>query len=212
MNDHYPFINIPLPYAYNALEPYIDTKTMIVHHQRHLQTYINTLNGLLRKFPYLHKLTLTQLLTNPDILPKELQVPIQNHAGGVYNHRFFFDSLKNPGERYPIGLLRQDLIQQFGNLTTFLMAFRIAALSVFGSGYVWLILSDKKLDIITTPNQNTPLPMGYCPLINLDLWEHAYYLKNLNNRAAYIDNWFRVADWAKAEQRYLACLRKSNER
>ena len=207
-NNYYPFVNLPLPYPYDELEPYIDTKTMELHHDRHLQTYINNLNDALKECPELQDLSLEQLIMNPYRLPEDIGTKIHNNAGGVYNHRFFFAGMENPNDSagMPIGRLAAEIIKTYGGFDNFRDAFKKAALSVFGSGYAWLVVCRGKLKIITTANQNTPLEMGMCPVIALDVWEHAYYLKHYNVRADYIDDWFNVVNWTKAEKNYLKCL------
>lgn len=203
MNDYYPFTNTPLPYSYNALEPYIDTKTMHLHHDKHLQSYIDNLNETLKKYPEYASLSLIQLIFNAQRMSKEAQIPIRNNAGGVYNHRFYFDGLKNPSEKEPVGTLATEINNQFGSFEAFKKEFKSMATSVFGSGYTWLVVSDKGiLSIVKTPNQNNPIEQNLCPLLCIDMWEHAYYLKHYNVRADYIDDWFNVVDWAKAQANY----------
>ncbi|MGN0703580.1 MAG: superoxide dismutase [Lentihominibacter sp.] len=221
-NNYYPFVNLPLPYAYDALEPFIDEKTMMLHHDRHLQTYIDNLNNALKTSPELQKLSLEQLIRNASRLPEPLQTTIRNNAGGVYNHRFFFDGLKAPAgqkaateagadmtsaagstqENRPAGILAQKL----GSFDTFKDIFRKAALSVFGSGYAWLVTDGGRLRIVTSQNQNAPIEQGLCPVLAIDVWEHAYYLKHYNVRVDYIDDWFRVVDWNQAEKKYQDCI------
>ena len=205
-NEYYPFTNLPLPYAYDAMEPYIDEKTMELHHDRHLQTYINNLNAILKDHPDLQQLSLQELILSVPRLPYELQMGILNNAGGVFNHRFYFALLANPSERRPEGRLAEAISRDFGSLEAFLEAFKKAALSVFGSGYAWLVSDQGKLRIVTTPNQNTTLGMELCPVINIDVWEHAYYLKHYNVRADYIDDWSSIINWEQAEQNYMECL------
>lgn len=185
MNNLYPFINTPLPYSYDAMDPYIDTKTMWLHHNRHLQAYIDNLNMLLKNLPELQKWPLEKLLTEYHELPVELQTPIRNNAGGIYNHRFFFNEL---ARQFP----RKDIIAFYGSVEYFKTVFKRAALSVFGSGYVWLVSEGPIPRIITTANQDVPDLKTVHPLLNLDVWEHAYYLKHYNVRADYIEDWFRI--------------------
>lgn len=205
----YPFVNQPLPYNYDALEPYIDTKTMMLHHDRHLQTYIDNLNATLRPYPYLHQLTLEQLIMHTTSLPHEIQTAVRNNAGGVYNHRFYFSSLQPAAEQQPQGMLAEAINKSFGNLDSFLAAWKAAALSVFGSGYVWLVCINGDLRIITTPNQNSPLEAGLQPILNLDVWEHAYYLKHFNVRADYIADWTALINWSAVESRYASCAART---
>ena len=205
-NNHYPFINLPLPYGYDALEPFIDEKTMYLHHDRHLQTYIDNLNAALREHPNLQDLSLTQLIRSAYRLPQPLRTAIRNNAGGVYNHRFFFEGLKNPSDDRPSGELADAIADSFGSLDAFLELFKKAALSVFGSGYAWLVTDKTKLSIVTTANQNTPIEHGLEPILAIDVWEHAYYLKHYNVRADYIDDWMRIINWKQAEKNYAASI------
>lgn len=205
-NNHYPFINLPLPYGYDALEPFIDEKTMYLHHDRHLQTYIDNLNAALREHPNLQDLSLTQLIRSAYRLPQPLRTAIRNNAGGVYNHRFFFEGLKNPSDDRSSGELADAIAGSFGSLDAFLELFKKAALSVFGSGYAWLVTDKTKLSIVTTANQNTPIEHGLEPILAIDVWEHAYYLKHYNVRADYIDDWMRIINWKQAEKNYAASI------
>lgn len=200
MENRYPYVNTPLPYAYDALEPFIDEKTMHLHHDRHLQTYIDNLNGLLRDCPALQCLPLEKMLTSPCHIPASLAVPVRNNAGGVYNHRFFFAGMAPPSGAMVRGRLYCEIDRQFGGLDRFKTLFKAQALEVFGSGYAWLVQEGGRLKITATPNQDTPLARGQYPLLTIDVWEHAYYLKHYNQRAAYIDDWFAVVDWNRAEQ------------
>lgn len=202
-NGHYLFINQPLTYAFDALEPYIDALTMELHHNRHLQAYTDNLNAALKNYPALWNLSLEQLIRIADRLPKTLGTQIRHNAGGVYNHRFFFEGMKNPANPDPFGTLSRAIDEAFGSFGNLREAFKKAAMSVFGSGYAWLAMDKKgKLKIVTTANQDTPLTGNLHPLLNLDVWEHAYYLKHYNKRADYIEDWFHVINWGKAEENY----------
>lgn len=207
MNSYYEFKNLPLPYAYDALEPFIDEKTMELHHDRHLQTYINNLNTILSENENLQTFSLEQLLRIADRLPQNLKTPVKNNAGGVFNHRFFFCGMCPDGANMPIGNLAGMLTKTFGGIDEFKEEFKKAALSVFGSGYAWLV-TDKngRLRIITSANQNTPIAAGLCPVLCIDVWEHAYYLKHYNNRSDYIDDWFNVVCWERADDNYMRCF------
>ncbi len=207
MNEHYPFENPPLPYAYDALIPYIDEKTMHLHHDRHLQTYVDNLNSTLASHPALHDKSLIFLLAHPDLLPCGIQIPVKNNAGGVYNHIFYFSGLTPDADKPIPNPLSAFLTESFGSLEKFKEKLKAAALSVFGSGYAWLTAQpDGRLCIFVTKNQDTPLPAGFFPLLNIDVWEHAYYLKHYNKRAAYIDDWFHVANFARANENLLSFL------
>lgn len=204
MNEKYPFVNPPLPYEYDGMEPYIDTQTMRLHHNRHLQAYVDRLNDILSKHPQYQSLSLEQLLISMDSMPLEIQADIRNNAGGVYNHIFYFMSLKNPGPQEPPFPLQSYLDSTFHNYETFQQLFTEAALSVFGSGYAWLVINALgNPQITTTANQDTPLAMNMFPLLNIDVWEHAYYLKHFNRRADYIKDWFSVINWDRVNQIFL---------
>lgn len=201
MNEHYKFENMPLPFCYAALEPYIDAQTMELHHDRHLQTYIDNLNSILGHYPRLQDWSLERLIMQSDTLPEQIAVAIKNNAGGIYNHFMYFDGLTDKYE-YPKGGLRQMFDKYLGGYEGFVDIFTKAAMSVFGSGYAWLTIDRRfRPKIIITANQNTPLTENLYPLLNIDVWEHAYYLKHYNDRAAYISDWFSVANFAYAEAR-----------
>lgn len=195
INDRYPYALPPLPYAYNALEPYIDAETMHYHHDKHFQTYINNLNNALEKYPRLQRLTLEQLLRNPEALPPAARTAIINNGGGVYNHYRFFNNLAPADEsmHQPIGAILGMINTSFGSFDRFKELFTKSALDVFGSGYTVLALTGHgKLAIVNVPNQNTVLPMNAKPVILFDVWEHAYYLKYKNLRADYIKGIWNV--------------------
>jgi Fe-Mn family superoxide dismutase len=209
MAEHYPFQNFPLPYAYDALEPYIDTKTMHLHHDKHLQTYIDNLNRALSACPAQQNSTLPQLLCCTH-LPRAKEEEILHNAGGVWNHRLYFAGLASAGSKVPSGALAEAISCRFGSFEAFQQQFTAAALSVFGSGYAWLAAARcGRLLLFTTPNQETTLCRGLRPLLCLDVWEHAYYLKHFNKRVDYIADWFQVVNWAQAEQQYAFCSRKN---
>lgn len=195
----YPFVNLPLPYAYNALEPYIDEKTMRLHHDRHLQTYINNLNALLKENPQLQNYTPDQLICISGELPCGLRTEIRNNAGGVFNHRFFFAGLKKAPSGCPSGAFETAIGNCYGSFECFCDELKKAALSVFGSGYAWVVEECGKIGIVTTPNQDTPKQYR---LLAVDVWEHAYYLKHYNKRADYIDGLMNVIDWGIVSERY----------
>ncbi len=203
MNDHYKFENTPLPYAYDALEPYLDARTMELHHDKHLQAYTDHLNLTLSDQPRLQRLSLEQLIRIAPALPERPRIPIQRNAGGVYNHRFFFSGMQSPRPASPSGALLSALNKAYGSPEAFQAAFKAAALAVFGSGYAWLA-ADRcgRLKIVQTANQDTPLTAHLCPILNLDVWEHAYYLKYQNRRSDYIDAWFSLINWDRAEENF----------
>ena len=201
---HYPFENTPLPFAYDALEPYIDEETMRIHHQKHLQTYIDNLNRILAQRPGLQKLPLEELVTVSGRLPHAASLPLARNAGGVYNHRFFFEGLTPHPMGKPDGDLACAIDKTFGSWEAFQKSFTNSALAVFGSGYTWLAMDRRgRLVIVSTANQEAPLARGLRPLLCLDVWEHAYYLKHQNRRGDYLPDWFAVVDWDVAGARYI---------
>lgn len=195
-----PFENTPLPYAFDALEPYIDARTMEIHHDRHLQAYIEGLNRAIAPFPALQNCTAARLAVLNAPALRCIRPALCRNAGGVFNHRFYFAGMTPDGSRrLPCGALQSAVLQTFGTQAAFEDAFTKAALGVFGSGYVWLVRDVAgRPRIITTANQDTPMARGLRPLLCCDVWEHAYYLKHQNRRADYAADWLRVADWARA--------------
>lgn len=198
----------PLPYAVNALEPFIDAETMTLHHDKHEQAYVNNLNAAMNQVPELKSKSLEELLANPRQIPKNLRKTILNNGGGVYNHNFFWFCMSPTGGGNPNANIGEAIEKQFGSYENFKTEFEKAALSVFGSGWAWL-LSDSKgnLFITTTANQDTPIPLNKYPIIGLDVWEHAYYLKYQNRRNEYISAFWNIVNWDFAENNYLEVLR-----
>lgn len=193
----YPFRLPALPYAYDALEPYIDRKTMYFHHDKHMQTYVDQLNKALAPYPEYHSWTLEQLLSRLPELPEELRTQVQNNGGGVYNHDLYFDLMAPAGQPFP-----GELAEAFGGEDNWKRQMKAAALGVFGSGFAWLVRdASGALKILALPDQDTPLALGMQPLLPLDVWEHAYYLKHQNLRGDYIDSWFQVINWAEVIMR-----------
>ncbi|MCL2754063.1 MAG: superoxide dismutase [Defluviitaleaceae bacterium] len=199
----YPFELIPLPYAHDALEPLIDTRTMELHHGAHLKTFVDNLNNTLAGHPSLHGQTVEELLLNLEKLPQEIQTPVRNFAGGVYNHNMYFAGMAPNAAPLADGELKVAIEKAFGSVEEFLAQYKVAGLSVFGSGWAYLVSdADGNLSIFKTPNQDTPIPAGLTLVVIMDVWEHAYYLLRQNRRAEYIDNWFKVINWQIAETRY----------
>ena len=203
MDQHYPYSLPPLPYAYDALIPTIGERTLHFHHDKHFQTYVDNLNKALRNYPFLQTFTLEQLLCNLESMPMEIRTQIRNNAGAVYNHRFYFNGLSKEHGQRPQGELAEAIDRQYGSYEKFKEEFTGAALSVFGSGYAWLVIDPQgKLKIVTTANQDTPLAGNLAPVLVIDVWEHAYYLKHFNVRADYIKDWFEVVNWRFSEEQY----------
>lgn len=200
MYNHYPFPLLPLPYAYNALSPHLNTTTLHFHHDKHLKTYVDNLNAAIAPYPAFHSWPLEFLLTHVNELPEELQTPVWNNGGGVYNHQLYFDSMTNQKTNIQQPLWNA-ITQTFGDLDTWKKQMKSAALSQFGSGWAWMAIdSNGQLLILKTQNQDTILP--YRPLLLVDVWEHAYYLQYQNRRGDYVDNWFLLIDWDKVSCRY----------
>jgi superoxide dismutase, Fe-Mn family len=195
-----------LPYAYNALEPIIDEQTMIIHHTKHHQAYIDKLNQALATKPELASIELTHLLKDLSKVPDDIRIQVQNNGGGHYNHLFFW-SILSPTPQKPTGILAEQLIAQYGSVEQCLAQIKQQALQRFGSGWVWLVLTqDKKIEIMTTANQDSPLMQQKVPLIGIDVWEHAYYLKYQNKRGDYIDAIVQILNWNKINEIYSSMI------
>ena len=191
-----PFRLPPLPYAYDALEPYIDATTMHLHHDKHHASYVEKLNAAVVGYPDLAKKTVDDLISNLDAVPAEVRTAIRNQGGGHANHTFWWQILSKQGGSVPTAELAQDINTQFGGVSQFQEQFSKAAAGVFGSGWAWLTLShDAKLHIETSGNQDSPLSSGRAPILGLDVWEHAYYLKYQNRRPEYISAFFHIVNW-----------------
>ncbi|MDX7836816.1 superoxide dismutase [Aeromonas caviae] len=196
-----------LPYAYDALEPHIDAKTMEIHHSRHHQTYVTNLNAALADLPELAALPLEALLARIDSLPAQVQGAVRNHGGGHANHSLFWQVMSPAGGGEPGGELAAAIERDLGGLEAFKQAFTQAALSRFGSGWAWLVVDGRgKLQVVSSANQDSPLMEGLTPILGLDVWEHAYYLKYQNKRPDYIAAFYNVIDWDEVARRYVAAL------
>lgn len=189
-----------LPYAYGALEPYIDARTMEIHHTKHHQAYIDKLNAALESHPELQDRSVEELLTNLNDIPEDIRTAVRNHGGGHANHSLFWTLLKT-GITMPAGL-EDAIIQAFGGVDQFKEQFAAAATGQFGSGWAWLVVSNGALEIMATPNQDSPLSQGKLPILALDVWEHAYYLKYQNKRPDYITAFWNVVDWERVNELY----------
>jgi superoxide dismutase, Fe-Mn family len=195
-----------LSFKYNALEPYIDSTTMHIHHDLHHATYVANLNKTLEKFPELYKKDVLELIQNLNELPVEIQTAVRNNAGGVWNHSFFWTIMAPAGTANMSPNMEKILKDNFGSVDAFKAEFEKAALNRFGSGWAWVIKDKKtgKLSIISTPNQDNPLTYGSktkgTPVLTLDVWEHAYYLKYQNKRAAYVKAFWNVVNWTEVER------------
>ncbi|MDY0164413.1 superoxide dismutase [Desulfobotulus sp.] len=194
-----------LPYAYEALEPHIDAQTMKIHHTKHHQTYVDKLNAALEGHPELQKKNLYELLKGIQEVPEVIRTAVRNHGGGHANHSLFWKILKT-GEK-PQGEILKAIEKAFGTYEDFVQAFTAGAAGLFGSGWMWLLLNEKKeLELSALPNQDSPIMHGKIPILGLDVWEHAYYLKYQNRRPDYIKAFFGIIDWPAVDTRYKAGL------
>lgn len=191
-----------LPYEYDALEPYIDQKTMQLHHDKHHQTYVDKLNKALEGHPELADYSLTELLQTLEKLPADIKTAVRNNGGGHANHTLFWESLTPSFDTAPTGALLAKLETAFGSVAEFKKEFTAAAVGVFGSGWAWLVAdAEGNLSILGLPNQDSPITSGKKPLLGLDVWEHAYYLKYQNRRPEYIAAFWHIVNWEKVAQR-----------
>ena len=199
----YPFVVKPLPYEYDALTPVLDANTMHFHHDRHYKAYIDQLNSILADYPQLQKMSLHELLSEPEKLPAAAQIPILNQGGGVYNHELYFDGMKSPAGQEPSGSLMEALERDFGSYAQWKEKMKQAAVSKFGSGWAWLLAdANGILRIHQSANQDVPDLKIDTPILLVDVWEHAYYIQYQNRRAEYVDGWFSLINWKKAGRRY----------
>jgi superoxide dismutase, Fe-Mn family len=207
----YPFKVPPLGYPYDALEPYIDTLTMQIHHDKHNGAYVENLNKAIAQAPEsIQKMSLEELLLNLDKIPDNIRTAVRNNAGGQYNHSFFWKLLKKNEGAKPTGELATAIDGQFGSYAAFQEKLADAALKVFGSGWAWLVVDGKQLEITTTPNQDCPISKPQAkqiPIVGIDVWEHAYYLKYQNRRPEYVKAFWNVINWDYASERYATALK-----
>ncbi len=197
----YPFTLAPLPYDYKALEPHIDEATMRIHHTKHHQAYIDNANKALEEVAELQKYTIEELLTNLPSLPESVRERLRNHAGGHFNHTIFWQMMVPNAQPLPTEKVAHAINEAFGSFDAFKELFNKAAQSRFGSGWAWLCINkEKKLVVTSTANQDTPLAAGLFPILGLDVWEHAYYLKYQNKRMDYITAWWAVINWPFVEK------------
>ena len=194
-----------LGYAYDALEPFIDARTMEIHHTKHHQTYVDKLNAAIKGHDRLQTLNVEQLLKKLNEVPEQIRTAVRNHGGGHANHSFFWPTLKK-GVQIG-GPIQEAMHKSFGSYDAFKDEFSNAAAALFGSGWAWLVSDRGKLEIVTTSNQDSPLSQGKVPVLGLDVWEHAYYLKYQSRRAEYIDAFFNVINWDKINEHFKSAVR-----
>jgi Fe-Mn family superoxide dismutase len=193
-----------LAYAYDALEPHIDARTMEIHHTKHHQTYITNLNGAIEKTPDLQGKTLEQLLGNLNAIPDAVRTVVRNHGGGTYNHNIFWEIMGPKGGGQPRGELSKAIESAFGSFDAFKEEFTKSANGRFGSGWAWLVKKDSGLSVVSTANQDSPLSDGLSPILGIDVWEHAYYLNYQNRRADYVTAWWNVVNWDAVAEKFAA--------
>lgn len=201
--ESYPFVVRLLPYEYDALTPVLNEETLRFHHDKHYKTYVDNLNSVLSDYPELQKKSLKELLLNLDEIPMPARTAIRNNGGGVYNHELYFNSMRSPIGQVPEGELAEAIKRDFGSYRQWQEQMKQAAVSKFGSGWAWFLTDkDGNLSIVQTANQDIPDIGTYTPLFLVDVWEHAYYLQYQNRRADYVEGWFDLIHWRKAEKRY----------
>ncbi|HEY3959746.1 MAG TPA: superoxide dismutase [Solirubrobacteraceae bacterium] len=193
----------PLPYAYDALEPHIDEATMKVHHDKHHQAYVDKANAALEGTP-LAEAAIEDVLKDLSQVPEDKRTAVQNNGGGHYNHTLFWESMSPNGGGAPEGELAQAIDSVFGSFDAFKSSLKEAGVNRFGSGWSWLVHNGSEVAIVSTPNQDNPISNGSTPLLGVDVWEHAYYLKYQNRRPDYLDAWWNVVDWNKVAERFAA--------
>ena len=198
-----PFTLPDLPYAHDALEPSVDKMTMEIHHGKHHQAYVNNVNKALEQAPELAGVSIEDLLTdNCAKAPEAIRTAVRNNGGGHFNHSLFWQVMGPNGGGTPAGALGDAINSAFNSFDNFKEKFSKAGATRFGSGWAWLALADGKLEVYSTANQDSPVMQGHIPILGLDVWEHAYYLKYQNRRPEYIGAWWNVVNWAEVEKRF----------
>jgi Fe-Mn family superoxide dismutase len=193
-----------LPYAYDALEPHIDKETMNIHHTKHHNGYVTKLNAALEGHSAFDDLSVEEILADLNKVPEDIRTAVRNNGGGHANHSLFWTILGKDGAKEPVGDLKQAIDETFGSFDAFKETFANAAATRFGSGWAWLVVADGKLEVLSTPNQDSPISDGKTPILGIDVWEHAYYLNYQNRRPDYINAFWNVVNWDKVEEYYQA--------
>jgi Fe-Mn family superoxide dismutase len=198
----------PLPYAFDALEPHIDARTMEIHHDKHHAAYVNNLNNALKDHPELASKPVNELIADLSLVPENIRTAVRNNGGGHSNHTFFWE-IMGPGKGgAPVGTLAEAITKTFGSFEDFKAKFEEAGVKRFGSGFVWLIINKQgALEIVSLPNQDSPIMDGNKPVLANDVWEHAYYLHYQNRRPDYLKAWWNVVNWDHAEQNYQTAVK-----
>lgn len=199
------FVLPPLTYDYDALEPYIDSQTMTLHHDKHHAGYVKNLNEAISAYPEFQEKTLEELLLDLDTLPEDIQTTVRNNGGGHSNHSIFWSIMTPDSEGEPTGELAEAIASDFGDFATLQEEFNTGGKKQFGSGWAWLVMNEEgTLEVMSTPNQDSPLFEGKYPIMGNDVWEHAYYLNYQNKRGDYLDAWWNVINWSEVNERFLA--------
>ena len=191
-----------LPYAYTALEPVIDERTMRIHHEKHHGGYVEKLNAAISTLDQYSGVSIEAILRDIDAVPENIRTAVRNNGGGHANHSLYWTVMGPGGGGRPSGNVEKAIEQTFGSFETFQDSFNATALGIFGSGWVFLVVAEGKLAIMDTPNQDSPLSKGMTPILGLDVWEHAYYLTYQNRRFEYIERWWNVVNWQEVERRF----------
>lgn len=190
-----------LPYAYNALEPYIDELTMTIHHTKHHQAYVDKLNSAVKGTKF-EETDAEELIRNLSAVPEGIRTAVRNHGGGHSNHSFFWQIMAPNAGGQPSGVVGDAINKAFGSFDKFKEEFTNAAMTIFGSGWAWLVIKDNKLEVIKTPNQDSPLMEGKTPLLGIDMWEHAFYILRQNRKNEYVDAFWQVVNWKQVNKNY----------
>ncbi len=195
------FLLPKLAYAYDSLEPWIDAQTMEIHHSKHHRAYTDKFNSALEKHPELFSKKADELIKDLDKVPEDIRAMVKNHGGGFVNHSLFWEIMTPDKEKRELnGKIKEEIEKKWGTFEKFREKFSNAAAMHFGSGWIWLVVNNGKLEIMSTANQDSPLSEGKIPILTLDVWEHAYYLKYQNKRADYISAWWNVVNWKKVDE------------
>lgn len=192
-----------LPYDYDALAPFISEQIQQLHHDKHHQAYVDNLNKALEKYPEWQNKSIEEVITSLDQIPEDVRTMVRNNGGGHYNHSMFWEMMapkKGTGQE-PSGTLLDKMQHAFGDVKTFKEQFATGATKIFGSGWQWLVVDNREVKLMSTPNQDSPLTQGLTPILGLDVWEHAYYLQYYNKRADYIDAWWNIVNWEDVARR-----------
>ena len=201
------FVLPSLPYEYDALAPYISADIQHLHHSAHHAAYVKNLNMALEKYPEWQNKTIEEIILSLDKLPEDIKTIVRNNGGGHYNHSMFWEMMTPKKGQTPSGTLLDKLQHSFGDLKTFQEKFGQNAIKIFGSGWQWLVLNNGEVNLMSTPNQDSPLAQGKIPLLGLDVWEHAYYLQYYNKRPDYVSAWWNVVNWENVSQRFAEAIK-----